>query len=715
MAHADAVTITVTVTSGVQRSPELRPECTLHSICFLLNQLLPPFRFGSGVLEKMNTRARTSVQSKKVPGKHVKEKAEMQGTKPPIVATKAMKNRRDSGKERKMALQQDVDKLKKKLRQEENIHRALERAFNRPLGALPRLPPYLPPPTLELLAEVAVLEEEIVRLEEQVVHFRQDLYQEAVYTSSSKRNMESSIDLSEPCLDNSPKRLQPRTLTRNTSRASHMRSLSDDVRGKENRSCGNSTKNNKGSLVDKSQLLECRVRDQDSAEARNLSTSDEKPIADNGPNKVSEELVKCLSTIFLRMSSMKRRSSAESFPSLSMLGSQESRDVTKFRDPYGICSNFGWRDIGPYKHLISIDAGSINPNRTSNSLFLLRRLKLLLARLASFHLQNLNHQERLAFWINIYNSCMMNAFLEHGVPESPEMVVELMRKTFSKGAKNDEMTARSIFGLELSEPLVTFSLSCGSWSSPAVRVYTASNVEAEMEVAKKEYLQAIVGISSTKFAIPKLLDWYLLDFAKDLDSLLDWICLQLPSELGKEAIKYLERAKKTESPLQFVQITPYDFSFSWKTETNLDNTSPFNTNYSGSSFSSVHLHLLLIDPGNACAVMKSKTNRLKQSAMRTCQGSDPKFYKECYNWVDGHGFPTEARLQKVGMAIEGSCKLCRNLFRNVAALLVVWRPSMGLQKIEGQIPPHQYLDLNIASTAFLYGIWQERNGRLLKE
>lgn len=37
-----------------------------------------------------------------------------------------------------------VDKLKKKLRHEENVHRALERAFNRPLGALPRLPPYLP-------------------------------------------------------------------------------------------------------------------------------------------------------------------------------------------------------------------------------------------------------------------------------------------------------------------------------------------------------------------------------------------------------------------------------------------------------------------------------------------------------------------------------------------------------------------------------------------
>lgn len=38
--------------------------------------------------------------------------------------------------------------------------------------------------TLELLAEVAVLEEEVVRLEEEVVNFRQGLYQEAVYLSS---------------------------------------------------------------------------------------------------------------------------------------------------------------------------------------------------------------------------------------------------------------------------------------------------------------------------------------------------------------------------------------------------------------------------------------------------------------------------------------------------------------------------------------------------
>ncbi|RZB78524.1 hypothetical protein D0Y65_029089 [Glycine soja] len=133
--------------------------------------------------------------------------------------------------------------------------------------------------------------------------------------------------------------------------------------------------------------------------------------------------------------------------------------------------------------------------------------------------------------------------------------------TCPKAAKHDEMKLRSIFGLEWSEPLVTFALSCGSCSSPAVRIYTASQVDNELEAAKRDYLQAAVGITKTsKLIIPKLLDWYLLDFAKDLESLLDWICLQLPIELRKEAIECLERRGR--QPLsQLVQMMPYDFSF----------------------------------------------------------------------------------------------------------------------------------------------------------
>lgn len=92
-------------------------------------------------------------------------------------------------------------------------------------------------------------------------------------------------------------------------------------------------------------------------------------------------------------------------------------------------------------------------------------------------------------------------------------------------------------------------------------MYTASQVVDELEAAKRDYLQAAVGVSKTnKLIIPKLLDWYLLDFAKDMESLLDWVCLQLPDKLRHEAVKCLER--KDKEPLsELVQVDPYDFSF----------------------------------------------------------------------------------------------------------------------------------------------------------
>ncbi|KAH0759170.1 hypothetical protein KY290_022663 [Solanum tuberosum] len=565
----------------------------------------------------MNARVRTNLQSMKTPSKNVK-KVEMQGNRK-MSTEKTPINRRKAIRERKMALLQDVDKLKKKLRHEENVHRALERAFTRPLGALPRLPPYLPPNTLELLAEVAVLEEEVVRLEEKVVHFRQGLYHEAVYISSSKRNMDNVTDTIEQNQVKSPKQKQTKLspqLESNSASFSgrHLPSLSDDSCLKENHSLS-STKSKHRSVnakvktvrtpvkklpaenrlaekrVDPQKLqLEDQVMYHGSLEERIFVTQDRKPSTDESPNTISENILKCLSNIFLRMSSRKGRTTADTLPSLTGYNSCESIEKKEFGDPYGICSKFERRDIGPYKHLYAVEASSVNPNRTTISVFLVRRLKLLLEKLASANLQGLSHQEKLAFWINIYNSCMMNAFLEYGLPENPEMVVALMQKatikvsghllnaitiehfilrlpyhskfTFAKGVKNDEMTARSIFGLEFSEPLVTFALSCGSFSSPAVRVYTAANIENELQVAKKEYLQASVGVSTSKklVAIPKLLDWYLLDFAKDLESLLDWICLQLPNEHGKEAINCLER--KNNEPLSNVlQIVPYEFSF----------------------------------------------------------------------------------------------------------------------------------------------------------
>lgn len=96
-------------------------------------------------------------------------------------------------------------------------------------------------------------------------------------------------------------------------------------------------------------------------------TSERVSDAYSRANEVSEEILKCLSTIFLRMSKLK--DIAVEF------NSRERNRELDFRDPYRICLETGKRDIGPYKDLSAIDTSSIDLNRTTSTFFLLRRLK----------------------------------------------------------------------------------------------------------------------------------------------------------------------------------------------------------------------------------------------------------------------------------------------------------------------------------------------------
>ncbi|KAL3626789.1 hypothetical protein CASFOL_022671 [Castilleja foliolosa] len=565
-----------------------------------------------------------NINSKKAPlhPQNGKKKMELQGTKSQL-AEKTMANRRRSTRETKLALMQDVDNLKKKLRHEENVHRALQRAFNRPLGALPRLPPYLPQYTLELLAEVAVLEEEVVRLEKQIVNFRQGVYQEAVHassenptTSSSKRRHSRSSSQSDVNLGS----IQTRPSLSRVSSIRRILSVTDNCKQTQNEyeKCANSYKGVDKQYAEKkiktpimsyrsklefavksakSPRMQCTNVEQ-AHESSSGSTDDRVLDANNEANKLSEDILKCLINVFVRLSSSKGKTmNSETFSSFSAKefnGNNNNNNNNNnveldSQDPYCNFNEFKKRDIGTYKYIYVIEARSVDLKWKTNMSFLIQRLKIFLDKLSSVRLDGLSHQQKLAFWINIYNSCILNAYLDHGIPDSPDKIVEQMQKvtlevggyflnavmiehlilrlpyhlkyTCVKSAKNDESTICRTLGLEWSEPLVTFALSCGSWSSPAVRVYTASQIEAELEAAKRDYLQAAIIISSSnKIIIPMLLDWYLLDFAKNLDALLDWICLQLPDELRIEAVKCLER-KGTQPLSQLVQVMPYNFNF----------------------------------------------------------------------------------------------------------------------------------------------------------
>ncbi|KAI4980300.1 hypothetical protein ZWY2020_020785 [Hordeum vulgare] len=98
----------------------------------------------------------------------------------------------------------------------------------------------------------------------------------------------------------------------------------------------------------------------------------------------------------------------------------------------------------------------------------------LLLKLASVDLAGLSHQQKLAFWINVYNSCMMNATVEVGgrthiamsienfILRLPYSVKHQVRPEAERTKGNDAAARAGAFGLEWPEPLVTFALSCDS-------------------------------------------------------------------------------------------------------------------------------------------------------------------------------------------------------------------------------------------------------------
>lgn len=235
---------------------------------------------------------------------------------------------------------------------------------------------------------MAVLEEEIARMEEKVVNFRQGLYREAVYVSL-KRNGEVTSESGEesPSPVRKAKLEQSKSISptkfyspnfassgqagfpRSTSIQKAVSSDYQIVNRKRVVAWNHSSMNLNSSTPAKKTIvikLESAEGSYDWLEhpsiARQNSVESTAYDGDAGshsvPNKLSEDIVRCLSSIFQRASTSKRK-----------IGKSDSLN------PYELSLDSGKNDIGPYKHLLAIESCSVDLSRRMNSLFLLHRLR----------------------------------------------------------------------------------------------------------------------------------------------------------------------------------------------------------------------------------------------------------------------------------------------------------------------------------------------------
>ncbi|ONH91327.1 hypothetical protein PRUPE_8G106700 [Prunus persica] len=278
------------------------------------------------------------------------------------------------------------------------------------------------------------------------------------------------------------------------------------------------------------------------------------------PNCISEEMIKCIATIFCELadppvishdySSSPITSSSTYNLSSHSQGEKWSSKRTKvpffnshFDKPFHI---EGPDEMsGPYCRMLKVHSIRRDAEKLGDVEHALKKFRSLIYRLEEVDLRTMKHEEKLAFWINVHNALVMHAFLVYGIPQNNLKRVSLLLKAaynvgghaisvdmiqrsilgcrlprpgqwlrllFSMKTKFKVGDARKAYSIEHPEPLLHFALCSGSHSDPAVRVYTSKRVFEELETAKHEYIQSTFLVhKEQKILLPKIVE----SFAKD--------------------------------------------------------------------------------------------------------------------------------------------------------------------------------------------------------
>ncbi|CAN1804123.1 Rho GTPase-activating protein 7 [Linum perenne] len=492
----------------------------------------------------------------------------------------------------RIQLEKDVQRLQQQLQAEIELHVILENAIQKRAVELSSSS-WLPHQAQELLSTIATLEVTVTELEQKIVPLHFQLSQER----NERRLVEyrlnhSSLPSVTVCSSDYDKRMVP-SLRCTKHFDSKLYNLDEDILW-EDRFVGIKTTMEPSSQVMVEDAIRPTLSLNDKRAAPKMNTKLgqhlkpklSKTMTLSGlwgqPNKLSEEMVKCMKNIFISLSdslvsdkssalesqsspvspsghlsnsswwSSSERSILSSWAQSPQVDIQSNSEVLSSEngfDPYRVRGKLSWADIGNYGLATEVSWMSVGKKQLEYASGALRKFRTLVEQLAKVNPIHLSCDEKLAFWINLYNALIMHqAYLAYGVPRSDLKLFSLMQKaaytvgghSFSAAAieyailKMKPPLHRPQIALLLAlhklkvseeqrkcavdthEPLVAFALSCGMYSSPA------------LEEAQHDFIRASVGISSRgKLLVPKLVHCFAKSFVED-SNLAVWISHYLP-------------------------------------------------------------------------------------------------------------------------------------------------------------------------------------------
>ncbi|XP_062109387.1 uncharacterized protein LOC133820008 [Humulus lupulus] len=310
-------------------------------------------------------------------------------------------------------------------------------------------------------------------------------------------------------------------------------------------------------------------------------------------NRLSEDMIKCISTIFCKLAEPPSPHNGPSSPnsSVSSVSGFSSREQCDLLTP-GFKKNlpFDVRLDNPYSTMVEVSWIYRDSKKLSDIDHLLQNLRSMIERLGEVDPRKLKHEEKLAFWINIHNALVMHAFFAYGIPQNNVKRVFLLLKAaynigghtisadtirssilgcpmsrpgqwlrllISSRTKFKTKDERHAYAIDHPEPLLHFALCSGSHSDPVVRGYTPERIMQELDSAKEEYIRASFGVhKDEKILLPKIIESFAKNSGMRSSGVLEMIEQTLPESLRK-SVKKCQGGKSHKA----IEWIPHNFSF----------------------------------------------------------------------------------------------------------------------------------------------------------
>ncbi|XP_069053510.1 uncharacterized protein [Lepisosteus oculatus] len=200
-------------------------------------------------------------------------------------------------------------------------------------------------------------------------------------------------------------------------------------------------------------------------------------------------------------------------------------------------------------------------------------------------LQSLSREEKLAFFINVYNALVIHGHIRMGSPQNmwqryrffnyvsyliggavftlqdiENGVLRGNRKGVAQLMKPFSLSdPRLQVALPDPEPLVHFALNCGAKGCPPIKTYTAKDIASQLRTAAEAFLENDEGCKVDPLRgevhLSQIFKWYKVDFGDTDEKLLKWVLNHMGDSPKKSSLEALLKA-----PCYKVIYMPYNWS-----------------------------------------------------------------------------------------------------------------------------------------------------------